>query len=58
MKKQVFILGNRKIQAQYKAFLIKGFLPLPTQIFRSKIAALMKNRPPATTNEKFVQYDC
>jgi hypothetical protein len=51
-------LANREIQPLCNAFLLKVFLPLPIWVSRSKIATLMKNLAPVTTNEKFVQYYC
>jgi hypothetical protein len=48
-------LANREIQPLYNAFLLKVFLPLPSWVSPANIATVMKNLPPVTTNEKFVQ---
>jgi len=50
--------ASRQIEALCNAFLINVFLPLNTWVFLSNIATIVKDRPPVTTNEKFVQYYC
>jgi hypothetical protein len=50
--------ASRPIPPLCNAFLAKAFSPLPTWVCLSNTATLMKNLPPVTTNEKFVQYYC
>jgi hypothetical protein len=49
---------NRKAKPRCNTFLIKVLVALTAWHFCSNIATLMKNLPPVTTNEKFVQYYC